>query len=221
VAKRKGLRRRPARLQPRKRVLVVCEGEVTEPGYLNAIRVQYRTPLVDVRVVGEGEDPKAVVERAIRLRRESFAQARARKDENCRFEEVWCVVDVDEHILLPDAKQQARDNGVEIVVSSPCFELWILLHFQDQSAYIDRGAVQAACRRYIPGFQKEVPCERVLPFYENAVSRARKLDEWHESRGTEGENPSTRVYALTERIRELGTTSQLKRIKEYQYGSNS
>jgi hypothetical protein len=63
----------------------------------------------------------------------------------------------------------------------------------------------------MPGYEKDVPCEQVFPRYREAVERAVKLDHWQETRGCAGENPSTGVHRLTERIMELSRDEQLKK----------
>lgn len=47
------------------------------------------------------------------------------------------------HPGLTDAIEQARQNGIWLAISNPCFELWLVLHFQDQSAWLDSDG---ACR---------------------------------------------------------------------------
>jgi hypothetical protein len=98
------------------------------------------------------------------------------------------------------AKQKAAANNIELAISNPCFELWLLLHFRDQRAHIERHLVQSACKEHMPGYEKEVPFEQVFPRYPEAVQRAAALEHWQETRGCAGENPSTGVRRLTERI---------------------
>jgi RloB-like protein len=208
---RDSLKRRRPRLEPRPLLLVCCEGEVTEPCYFKALKNEERNRLVKVVVYPGGATPKTLVEKAIEKKREAEHEARRQKDDYLRYNEVWCVFDVDQHPNIPDAKQQARDNGIKLAISNPCFELWALLHFQDQRAYIDRGAVQGACRTCMPGYQKELPYERLRPFHAHAVDRATTLDLQQASAANDGGNPSTSVYRLTERMRELGKAAQLKK----------
>src|SRR5271165_5586437 len=92
--------------------------------------------------------------------------------------------------FLAEAQQQARDNGIEVAVSNPCFELWALPHFQDQRAHIDRHEVQRLCRRYMPRYEKRLPCETLLETYKAAVRRSVELEQWHQSRDNDGGNPS-------------------------------
>lgn len=110
------------------------------------------------------------------------------------------MFDVDEHPLIPEAKQQARHNGIELAISHPCFELWALLHFKDQRAHIERGALHRECKRYMPGYDKKLPTATLFPLLQDALRRASELDAWQESRGCSGGNPSTTVYRLMERI---------------------
>jgi hypothetical protein len=138
---RNSLRRgRPTR-EPKRRFLIVCEGEVTEKRYFEHARRLLRS-LIELEI-SAGGDPKALVERAAEIKRKSDEMASRQKDDNLRYDRVWCVCDVDEHPRLRDARQQARDNGINMAVSNPCFELWALLHFQDQNSHIERDKVRA------------------------------------------------------------------------------
>jgi hypothetical protein len=194
--KKNSLRRRGSFREPRARFLIVCEGKVTEPHYFNEIR-RIERGIIDLRLVPAGV-PKTVVERAVKLKRESARDAR--RDENLRYDHVWCIFDVDEHPFVPEAKQQANANGIELAVSNPCFELWLLLHFQNQTAHIDRHTVQHLCREYMPGYRKEPPCDVLMPRQDEATERAIQLENWQESRDNAGGNPSTGVYRLIQQI---------------------
>ncbi len=130
---RDDLRRRRPHRQPKPRFLIVCEGIVTEPRYFKDVRHIERS-LIDLQIE-PGGTPKTLVERAVERKREADGNARKLKDDNQKYDEVWCVFDIDEHPLIPEAKDQASANGIELAISNPCFELWALLHFQDQRAY--------------------------------------------------------------------------------------
>jgi hypothetical protein len=199
VKRSDGLRRRGPRRQPKPRFLIVCEGIVTEPRYFRDVRHIERS-LIDLQIE-PGGTPKTLVERAVELKRDADGKARKLKDDNQKYEEVWCVFDIDEHPLIAGAKDQARANGVELAISNPCFELWALLHFQDQRAHIERGKVQHLCRSHMRNYEKQLEYETLRPKYSDALRRADDLQRWHDSRGTVGANPSTTVYRLVERIK--------------------
>jgi hypothetical protein len=200
----KPLKRGAARREPRRRLLVLCEGKITEPRYLQAFRQEHRSQLVDVEIVAECGVPKTLVEVAAERKKRAEKQARRQSDPYLRYDEVWCVFDVDSHPNLPEARQQAKDNGLRLAVSNPCFELWILLHFQDQRAHQERGWIQAACREHLPEFVKEAPYHKLQANYADAIARASALVNWQEEQGRPDGNPSTAVHNLTERIAELG-----------------
>ncbi|MBL8232987.1 MAG: RloB domain-containing protein [Bryobacterales bacterium] len=190
-------RKRPRR-EPYPRFLIVCEGEKTEPGYFQHLRHTARLP-VRLEIV-PGGTPKTLVEKAVRERREAERLARRKKDPWQRFDEVWCVFDIDEHPFVPETKQQARDNSIRLAISNPCFELWVLLHFQDQRGELSRHSAQSLCRQHLPGYQKDLPCDELTPRRPDAIRRAVDLEAWQQTRGCEGGNPSTQVHHLVERL---------------------
>lgn len=200
-------RQSPA-LKPKRRILVLCEGKTTEPGYFRAFQAAFRNRLVRVDIEGHGNDPKALVERAVLLKKEANLRSRKAQDANFSYDQIWCVFDVDDHARLADARQQARDNGIELAVSNPCFELWALLHIQEQTAYLAREKVRSLLKKHLPDYKKALPFDRLWPGYQEAVQRAEHLDRRCEERGCPGDNPSTGVYRLTELIRREGTRTE-------------
>jgi hypothetical protein len=109
------------------------------------------------------------------MKKTAGRMAKSRQDRNLLYEEIWCVFDVDEHPLLAEAKHQASANHIKTAISNPCFELWVLLHFQDQRAHIARSVVQSLCRERIPGYKKLLPCEALAPYLADAMNRAGEL----------------------------------------------
>lgn len=205
------LRRRPSRLEPRPRILIVCEGTQTEPTYFEGLKKEEAVRLVEIVVEDSGGVPKTLVARAAKLKRDAEKLSKRRRDNTLRYDEVWCVFDIDAHPGVSEAKIQARDNGIALAISNPCFELWILLHFQDQTAHIERSDAQRACRRHLKTFKKAVAYSDLRDGYEEAVGRAVELDKQQERNAQEGANPTTWVYRLTERLRELSRAEVLRK----------
>lgn len=145
--------------------------------------------------------PRTVVEVAIRLKDEADQEARRQRDENLRWDEVWGVFDVDAHPKLGEAKQLAKDHFINLAISNPCFELWALLHFQDQRAHIERQKVRAALQRHMPGYDKTLDFPRMHPTYDDARRRAVQLTLEAERHDASERNPTTGVPRLTELIR--------------------
>jgi hypothetical protein len=197
--------RRPARRPPYKDskpvILVVTEGKVTEPEYLDGFARATKNPRVRIEVRGGVGVPRTIVEFAKTLKKEAEQRARREKDENLRYDEVWCVFDIDQHPNIPDARQMARDNGIELAISNPCFELWLWLHFADQPGMQDRHDLQSMMKQHLPNCDKHVHYSDYSAGYDVAHGRASRLDADAEADNDEGRNPTTGVWRLTESIR--------------------
>lgn len=127
---------RPARYRRYDQLfLIVCEDEATEPAYFQ----QFKDELPElpdktlyVECVGTGRDPLGVVQRAIGERKEL-----ARKSER-EVDFTWVVFDKDDADLneahtarFEQAFILAEDESISVALSNECFELWLLLHFED------------------------------------------------------------------------------------------
>lgn len=192
-------RRRPYR-QPKTRILIVCEGRVTERQYFKAFQHQVRNSRVHVEVSKETGVPLTVVECAVRLRDEAASEAKRQRDENLLWDQVWGVFDVDEHPNLDKALELAQSEGILLAVSNPSFELWALLHFQDQRAFASRQQVRASLKTYLADYEKSLDFDAMHPHYADALRRAQELDHDADVHGASGRNPSTGVHRLTQTI---------------------
>jgi len=192
-------RRGPSR-QPKTRILIVCEGRVTEPLYFKAFKQQARNQRVHLTVAKETGVPLTVVQVAVKLRREAEVKAKQQRDVNHLWDEVWGVFDVDDHPNLQQAVSLALSEGISLAISNPSFELWALLHFQDQRAHVTPQQVRTLLRVHLPDYNKELGFAAIGPGYLDAVRRAEALDREASSHGVPGRNPTTGVYMLTEAI---------------------
>ena len=183
---------------PRYVIRVLMEGERTEPDYL-FVWVRRNAP-VQLNLADTGMTPDALVRRAREYMR-SQPRKRSRRD----FDEIWCVFDTDEHENLPQALEEARQSGIEVAVSNPCFELWLVLHAQNQTAPIHRHAVQRLSEELGLSDGKRIADtarNRLVDAFDDAKQRARTLDETHAGNGSPPrENPSTDVWRLVDRLR--------------------
>lgn len=195
--------RPPPHRTPRQRVLIVCEGEETEPTYFNGFRIVKRLSreIIDVKNCKDagGTLPKQLVEFAKELRDDSEGYGDS-------YDSVWCVFDRDKHLRIDEAFVQARDNGINVAFSNPSFELWYLLHFRDQGAHIEGGAVVKALRKHIKRYEKSNDLYKTLePKQQKAIERARQLRRSQhritdDSCLEESPNPSTWVDKLVETL---------------------
>ena len=138
--------RRPARgeaaLEPKPTILVLSEGAITEPEYLDGFVDYTKNPRVDVEIVGGVGVPRTIVESAKAAEKRNQKRALRERDDNLQYDQIWCVFDTDDHPNVGDAIQIAHDNGIELAISNPCIELWLWLHFADQPGIRHRHDLQ-------------------------------------------------------------------------------
>lgn len=204
----KDLKRRSARREAYKKMLIVCEGGKTEPNYFEDAREYYRLNTVNVEVRGDcGSDPLSVV---------NFAKQRFReeKDAGDPFEQVYCVFDKDGHSTYAQALSviaSSTPRSVYVAINSvPCFEYWLLLHF----VYTTRP--YTALPRNSSGNQVLTELKNYIPDYEKGsltifsgligqVEQAKRFAEraLHESHRNQTDNPSTHVHELVQLLQNL------------------
>jgi hypothetical protein len=206
------LKRRKPLIAQNRRILIVCEGEITEPKYFRYLGTQVRANL-EVKVVGPVGVPWTVVSEAVRLNKEARHLAKKENDRFLLYDEIWCVFDRDDHPRVPESIARAKTNGFFVALSNPCFELWILLHFQSQNAHILRGPLKALCKQHIPNYEKDPPCETLYGRKEGALKRAAALEKWQRDADRYYENPSTGVHKLVNRIDDLAALSVIAQLK--------
>lgn len=161
----RSLQRRAGDTAERGTFAIVCEGKKTETTYFDGIRRKLRLSTAKVFVEGLGADPLTVVKRA-----ELYLND---------FDQAWAVFDVEApqpHNSLHAAIDRAKAKGVHVAVSNPCFELWLLLHFHDQSAYLNNVQVTARVKACPCGYDdKGFDFEAAWPHLTNAQQRALAL----------------------------------------------
>ena len=127
---------------------------------------------------------------------------------------VWCLFDVDHHTdkEIQKAKKEAG-TAVNICLSNPCFDLWILLHFCYHSSNLSSQEAKHEVRTYLPSYSKKESFDKLKGKTQTAIDNAKKLNQMHTEKGiklfsTES-NPSTQVFELVEYV--LKTTSKNKK----------
>lgn len=193
--------RRPWTEGGKPRVLILCEGTRTEPGYFNALKAD--CDLTSVRVVSTGTiaNVKRRVERELK--------------EDRTLDEIWCVLDHDERVQeirrfnrWLRQPRQARTR-VETVISVPCFEYWFLLHFRFTTRTYrgtgDRSACQQVIRDlrgYVADYDKTAKTasamyDRCRDRLDTAIEHGRRVPV------TAGDTSATDVGKLIERLKRL------------------
>jgi hypothetical protein len=198
-------RRRPGSKPPRSVTLIVCEGE-TEQLYFKAARQRYRLTSAEIVIADNtrGSAPESVVQ---------LAEERYR--DNDGYDKVFCVFDRDGH----ESYQRARDRVLHLrtrtknplpiddAISFPCFEVWILLHYERTDRPFNRctDVVQRIRQTHIQGYEKAD--EDVAGVLMDRVEVALANAEWLAARAQiTNYNPFTAVQAVIRHLSNVATS---------------
>lgn len=130
-------------------------------------------------------------------------------------DKAYCVIDSDflesKNQQLSIADKKANKDGIQVIVSGPCFEIWYLSHFAfSTKSYDSNEDVIQELRKYIPDYDKAKAeiYEELLPKQAYAVKNAKKLENFNYQNGKKPHTvefmPSTEVYKIIEAFRETG-----------------
>lgn len=185
--------------------IVACDDTFAPKQYFNFFRI----PRIQIYVVVTPDGSSAA----------EHVLGRLLEIENEEDDERWMLLDVDHYCKghhlqsLTRAMAKARQHGVNIAFSRPCFELWLLLHHVEESAVAQLGSardVEQALRSILGEYNKthlkgeHYPLESVP----DACIRAERLD--NAVGGGEIPNANTsRVYRIWKSVTRKALPSQL------------
>ncbi len=195
-SKREGITRRPRHVrQIKRRILLSTEGRKTEVEYFGLIQRLERFQEFSFKIDGETStsDPVDVVRRAA-----AIANEQRFKDD--KFEFAFAVYDGDRASRANQAEQfcnSSAGNGVIPIVSTPCFEFWLLLHFElVDTPYNSCASLLPRLQNYLPGYNKSVhPYFGILEEnLDRAISNAEQLADRQAKLGFT--NPITAMHKV-------------------------
>lgn len=193
---------------PYDKVLIVCEGEKTEPNYFQELIDHHEISSANVRVDGDcGSDPLSVVNHAIQLYRQD-------RDRGDPYDRVYCVIDRDAHPNFDQAldklKAQKPAEVFRATISVPCFEYWLLLHFDyTRAAFVAAGknsagdAALAALKGYWPDYGKGKSGSYVHLHAQQGFARTNAERAMKDAQRTGSDNPSTNVNELVDYLQNI------------------
>ena len=161
-------------------LFVFCEGE-TEETYIKYLRATYRLPIeIDPKIAGNRISDKYISD--------------YKKQKTVHFKDkTFLIYDCDIESLLHKLLQI---KNTYLLYSNPCFELWYLLHCQEQKALLTSKECISKLKIHIKNYKKGVFDDKlkskIIERKSKSISRAKALPEFC--------NPSTNVYKLIEEL---------------------
>lgn len=170
--KRRPLDRRVRHLRDTRLIIIAAEGTLTEKQYFD----MFRSTRVQLRVLptpAKGQSaPEYVFDRLLMFR-EEFQLA----DDDA----LWLMVDVDRwgEGKLAQVTRDARSRGFGLAISRPCFESWLLFHYEEQLPNLEKCREMERQLRTAAGGsynKKRLDVDALLPLARAAAERARAAD---------------------------------------------
>ena len=204
------LARKEAKRQVYTKILIVCEGEKTEPLYFQEMVDHYKLHTANVSISGEcGSAPRSVVDHGLAL----FAKEKRDFPRN-PFDRVYFVFDRDQHETYDEAKRTIREQKQKdtffAINSVPSFEFWLLLHFTCTTTPFKAAgktssgkAVLKALKAHMPKYEKgsQNTFGELLPRLDTAMTNAEIVNAHAKKHKTD--NPTTQVHVLLEFMKNM------------------
>ena len=115
-------------------------------------------------------------------------------------------MDVSKQKKIDEAKKLALENGIEVIISIPSFELWYRLHYSYTSkVYASNKELLEDIRNFIPNYEKGINVyDNIKEKTQEAIYNCKRLEEEQIKAGKEiinvNCNPYTAVYKPVEYI---------------------
>ncbi len=188
--------------------MIVCEGSKPEPYYFQELINCLELNSANVEVDGDsGSSPISVIKHA----RSRYTEEKRTGD---TFDKVYCVFDKDTHdsygIALTVIDNLKPKDVFKAVNSVPCFEYWLLLHFEYTTKPFVGNGTKSSCtnliddlKKYLPDYNKgnrEVYNE-VSKQTSQAIAFSKRSLSQAIAHGTD--NPATNIHELVEYLQNL------------------
>lgn len=180
--------------EPKETILILCEGQKTEPNYFQGFGLR------NITIEGMGDNTDSLVKKA--------------KNKINDYDKIWCVFDRDSfpaqnfNRALDMIKSDEYQAKIKIAYSNEAFEVWYLLHYD----YINTGLTRKDLIKKLSDKLKPKKYKKnstgmydiLLNKQSTAIHNAKQLLESYGSQhNPETDNPSTTVHLLVEELNEL------------------
>ena len=177
--KKRSYSRKTNQLSQRKKFLLVCEGEKTEPIYFSELQSLLGKLNVNIQIEPVGSSISGVYKAAKKL---------SVQDD---YDFVWIIGDKDEvsNKEFDSIIHNADADGFYVAYSNQKFELWFLLHFDYLTSSIDRrlydSMLEAKIRKNcnLPSYHYTKACRGIGKILhdrlDTAISNSERLFELH------------------------------------------
>ncbi len=215
--------RKAASRKPYDRVLIVCEGEKTEPIYFEEARLEWEIDSANIEIDGScGSSPISVVKHSETLFNSELCSGNG-------YDKVFCVFDRDTHETFDEAILKVENINKDLVkqklcnsnsstftaiYSIPSFEYWLLLHYSPSTKpynYTQRKSVGDQViddlKVYLPDYKKtQRGLFKILldeGLLDGALAHSDRILQ--SATRSQNMNPCTNIHELIKYLRDIKT----------------
>ena len=183
-------------------ILISLEGKnKTEKTYFENFNCREKEYIIKV-VPGNETDPANLVNQTIK----KVKDLKLNLDDDDR---AFCIFDTDtdssKNLQIDEAIKNADKYNIKVVTTSPCIELWFLLHYTYTTSSMDNVTIINRLKKYCPKYSKNYNiyptiCNKTKSAYNNAI----KLEKYQKSNNRNIQhvesNPHSEVYKIIEEL---------------------
>ncbi len=183
-------------------VLVAYEGEnKTEKNYFDNFLGRDKNYIIK-SVPGNETDP-------INLVKQTIKKVKDLELDLSLDDKAFCIFDTDtkleKNVQIEAAIKMSKKNNIIPIVSSPCVELWFLLHYEYTTAIVSSNEVIERLKRYYPKYEKNCNIYPDIKDKTNkAIDNSKKLEKYQKQNNrklqTVEANPYTEIYKIVEEL---------------------
>jgi len=209
--KRRGGRtphRKGPKRAPYSKVLISTEGCKTEPNYFKGLIQHSGINTANVTIDGSGgSSPSSVLETGL-------LQYERSKTDGDPYDKVFLVFDKDDHSqyaqALDQINRQTPKNVFIPINSVPCFEYWLLLHFEYSTkpyhATGNKTAADKVCQELclkLPNYDKNQQGLYSLLHASINSAKTNARNSLAQAQAAKTDNPTTKVHLLVEYLHNM------------------
>ena len=184
----------------RKKYVVSTEGSKTERDYLGMIQEKFGRDFSFVLLFAKSRD-KHKPDPVNTLK---FMEKKLKEEELESGDEAWIIVDRDKWTkeqIESLYKWAEKKENYHVAFSNPCFEVWLLFHFEEWKNYRSSKECKSRLKSYLPECDKKNMKNKIeLEHIHDAIKRARARREVASCPDWPGEEGVTTVYQLMEKL---------------------
>jgi len=196
--------KRKQKIRDPKRVFIFCEDSKKEPQYYEEYSEYYRIDQAKVTIVRRANSTLSSPSHIVNEIRDYKKDLRKKYGQLVSRFEFWMVVDFDKWGgNLQEAISACHNNKFKTAISKPCFEIWLLLHYDDLAktngrTLTSKKSINTKLIKYnLSGDNKKDYFGRT----KEAIENAKRLDDNKEGAVTNG--VGTKVFLLIEELNKL------------------